>query len=294
MPNYECERCFKIFFQKSHFIRHLGKKIKCTKKTLLNCDNCGEKFKFDFELTKHSLKCGGLIDKFNKLSDQVRDIKTKSDENEKTTEKIIKKNNKFRKKTKKTIKKLKERIKILEKNNNSTNNNNENNDKFTDNSSSENSNKNNLKSKNMKNVKITNNIDKSKNINILNFGSETLTHITEEKKIECVKKGEEGLIDFAKEVHLNPKAPQNNNIRLKDGIFQVYERKKWRDSDAECLLNNTDDNFDSVYDQVLHKIPKKELSNYNKYSDRMRNKHKNDVIDKFGKNIKKTLMEKNK
>jgi hypothetical protein len=87
---------------------------------------------------------------------------------------------------------------------------------------------------------ITNNITNNVQINLNNFGSETLDHLPDAKLTQCVLNQDEGVYELIKEIHFNPNVPQNKNIRLKStkqNLLEKYYDGQWIPCDKNRTLD---------------------------------------------------------
>lgn len=75
--------------------------------------------------------------------------------------------------------------------------------------------------------------------NVNDFLNENMDFITDEFKIRCASKLNNGLIDFIKSVRFNPEHPENMNIqvhRIKHKTLYVLKNHKWEVCDAKWTL----------------------------------------------------------
>ena len=75
-----------------------------------------------------------------------------------------------------------------------------------------------------------NNVIFNHNVNIKPFGKEDLSHISDNKYKEYIKKLLPGLLNFIKDVHFSPDKPENHNIcvsKLNSSTIAVYKNKQW-------------------------------------------------------------------
>jgi hypothetical protein len=81
-------------------------------------------------------------------------------------------------------------------------------------------------------------INNTININLNNFGKESLEHISDEFLDKCIKKLNKGMVDLLENIHYNKNVPENNNIRIKSikqNLLEKYQEGEW----IECDKNNT-------------------------------------------------------
>lgn len=103
-----------------------------------------------------------------------------------------------------------------------------------DNSTSQPTTIHNITNNNITNNNITNNVVNNDNrvINVVinSFGNESLDHITTDymhKRLMDING--KGVVKFVKDVHFNPKIPENHNIRKQNNKeLRVYENSEWQ------------------------------------------------------------------
>lgn len=90
-----------------------------------------------------------------------------------------------------------------------------------------------------------NNVILNHNVNINPFGKEDLSHISEEKYKEYIKKLLPGFLKFIQDVHFSPDKPENHNIcvpTLNSSTIAVYKDGQWnavkKNNTIKELLNN--------------------------------------------------------
>ena len=117
------------------------------------------------------------------------------------------------------------------------------------------------------------NIDKQINLN--NYGSEDLSHITENFKDQMLKIPFVAIPKMIEEVHFSEKKPQNNNIKLtnkKENYVKVYQGDKWifkdRKSTIKQLMDDKYTIIDNHYEEYKEEPkPKHVDSQYKKFKD---------------------------
>jgi hypothetical protein len=90
---------------------------------------------------------------------------------------------------------------------------------------------NNIKNNSKKIKNINNGTINNVSININSFGNENISYITENIKktlLGMINGSSKGVIEFIKNVHINEKYPENQNIKIesmKKGILKIFEGK---------------------------------------------------------------------
>ena len=124
-----------------------------------------------------------------------------------------------------------------------------------------------------KNTPTIINIDKQINLN--NYGSEDLSHITENFKNQMLKIPFVAIPKMIEEVHFSEKKPENNNIKLtnkKENYVKVYQGDKWIFKDRKSTIKQLMDDKYTIIDNHYEEYkedpkPKHVDSQYNKFKD---------------------------
>jgi hypothetical protein len=277
---FECQKCYKIFKYNYLFEKHQSNRIKCDKpqkiiKNLMtkieqidnNIDNlekisleaqttcfyCNEIFTYKYNLTRH----------LNNRCDSRRQLiedKNKYNDMIIVKKEEINKNNIQKLELKEELKQCKKEIKKMQKNIIINNNNN-------------------------MNVVMNNNV-------IINsFGKEDLSHITDEKYKQYIKKLFPGVLSYIKDVHFSPEKPENHNIcipKLNSKSIAIYENGQWNAGKKQDIIHKLLSKKITILDSksnkldVNNEINKKDFDAYNDfiteyYSNDKKKKVYNDV-----------------
>ena len=143
------------------------------------------------------------------------------------------------------------------------------------------------------NIGTQNNIQN--NIQILAYGNSDISHLTDKDYVKCLKHSNFCIPHLIKQIHFNPKKPENHNIyisNLKNNYVMIYNGHKWMLNDREESIQNLIDDKESIIEQKLEEW----IENGNKYPDIMKKfnkyleKKENDkVINKVKSEIKLML-----
>ena len=143
------------------------------------------------------------------------------------------------------------------------------------------------------NIGTQNNIQN--NIQILAYGNSDISHLTDKDYVKCLKHSNFCIPHLIKEIHFNPKKPENHNIyisNLKNNYVMIYNGHKWMLNDREESIQNLIDDKESIIEQKLEEW----IENGNQYPDIMKKfnkyleKKENDkVINKVKSEIKLML-----
>ena len=229
---YICNRCGIDFLEKKHIKQHLKKKLNCMpivndidrciqleeleKKEGIMCEYCENIYKNAESLRNHISRTH-----MNTSEKKMDTINERLDRLEEENKRINNEN-----------KELKEKLKggVV---NNITNN--------TDNSTNTNTNNTNIM------IVMPN-----------SFGKENLEELLKNPEKEIIKllRGNcpESIVNLVKEIHKNPKYPENNNIRIenkKEGIISIYENNEWRDHSKTNGLQRIYDNTELKVLEIL-------------------------------------------
>ena len=128
------------------------------------------------------------------------------------------------------------------------------------------------------NIGTQNNIQN--NIQILAYGNSDISHLTDKDYVKCLKHSNFCIPHLIKEIHFNPKKPENHNIyisNLKNNYVMIYNGHKWMLNDREESIQNLIDDKESIIEQKLEEW----IENGNKYPD---------IMKKFNKYLEKKKM----
>ena len=119
---------------------------------------------------------------------------------------------------------------------------------------------------NIKNSKkINNGTINNVNININSFGKENISYITENIKktlLGIINGSSKGVIEFIKNIHINEKYPENQNIKIesmKKGILKIFEGGKWHFYTFEGGLDKLYNKTEVKFQEMLEEIDEEEL-----------------------------------
>ena len=143
------------------------------------------------------------------------------------------------------------------------------------------------------NILTQNNIQN--NIQILAYNKSDISHLTDNDYLRCLKHSNFCIPHLIKEIHFNPKKPENHNIyisNLKNNYAMVYDGNKWNIKDRDESIQNLIDDKEIIIEQKLEEW----IENGNKYPAIMKkftryiDKKENDtVLNKIKSEIKLML-----
>ena len=133
------------------------------------------------------------------------------------------------------------------------------------------------------------------NIQILAYNNTDISHLTDSDYLKCLKHSNFCIPHLIKEIHFNPKKPENHNIyisNLKNNYAMVYDGNKWNIKDRDESIQNLIDDKEIIIEQKLEEW----IENGNKYPAIMKkftryiDKKENDtVLNKIKSEIKLML-----
>jgi hypothetical protein len=133
------------------------------------------------------------------------------------------------------------------------------------------------------------------NIQILAYNNTDISHLTDSDYLKCLKHSNFCIPHLIKEIHFNPKKPENHNIyisNLKNNYAMVYDGNKWNIKDRDESIQNLIDDKEIIIEQKLEEW----IENGNKYPTIMKkftryiDKKENDtVLNKIKSEIKLML-----
>ena len=133
------------------------------------------------------------------------------------------------------------------------------------------------------------------NIQILAYNNTDVSHLTDSDYLKCLKHSNFCIPHLIKEIHFNPKKPENHNIyisNLKNNYAMVYDGNKWNIKDRDESIQNLIDDKEIIIEQKLEEW----IENGNKYPTIMKkftryiDKKENDtVLNKIKSEIKLML-----
>jgi len=138
-------------------------------------------------------------------------------------------------------------------------------------------------------VGTTNNttINTTNNIQLNNYGSEDLSHITDTLKTKLIKIPFVAIQKLIEKIHFNEEKPENTNIMItnkRDNKISIFENGKWVYKNKKRTLKNIIDDKYYILEDYYGVIPDGQLTtfNHNIYKN-FRKKYENDDRDTANK-----------
>ena len=116
------------------------------------------------------------------------------------------------------------------------------------------------------NYTTINNTNTNNNIQLNNYGSEDLSHITDALKTYLIKHPFGAIQQLIEKIHFNRDKPENINLMItnkRDNKISVYEDGKWVYRNKKKTIQRLIDNKYYILDDHYNDIDKKELSEFN-------------------------------
>ena len=273
MPIYKCDNCNYNTIIKTHYTKHLntkkhfnkidkldGKLLKMMEKTEKDCEKTEKDCEKTYSKNKNKIKCKYCNKTFTRQNNLTIHIKN-SCKNNVEREEI---ENKYKKELENKEKQLENKEKELE-----------NKEKELELKYKEEIEKLHQKIEFLMEQKQgpTTIINIDKQINLNNYGSEDLSHITTGFKDNLLKVPFIAIPKMIEEVHFSNKKPENKNIKIqnkKEKYVKVYQDEKWIYKDRKATITNLVDDKYSLID-----------NHYEKTKDTPKPKHVEKQFEKF-------------
>jgi ribosomal protein L33 len=113
---------------------------------------------------------------------------------------------------------------------------------------------------------INNTNNNTNNIQLNNYGSEDLSHITYAVKTYLIKHPFGAIQQLIEKIHFNHDKPENINLMItnkRDNKISVYEDGKWVYRNKKKTIQRLIDNKYYILDDHYNDIPGEELSEFN-------------------------------
>ena len=123
-------------------------------------------------------------------------------------------------------------------------------------------------------------INNNNNIQINNYGSEDLSHITDAMKTRLLRYPFGAIQQLIEKIHFNRDKPENTNIMItnkRDNKISVFENGKWVYRNKKSIIRGLIDNKYYILDDHYNDTPYEQLSEFNhKNYKRFSSKYDND------------------
>ena len=240
MVEYKCERCGKIFKQKSHYDNHLNRKNPCTK--MQHPAAAEQQPAANKEIViinnKQCLYCKKIFTRVSSLNVHLENRCKVKKQQDNQKEELLNKLVDEMTEMKEIIKKNSDEIKKLKTENNNYK---QLNQTITQN--------------NIENQQ--NNIQINNNVKILSFGKEDISHITDDLYKCILKKGMGSVPTLIEYIHFNKNKPENHNVyisNIRSNYAMIYDELNWKLKDQNEVVESLFDNINILeekYDELL-------------------------------------------
>lgn len=222
---FKCVHCNKIFKTKSNMLRHIKKscKIAGKKRTEFNCDHCNKKFSRQDTLYRHTI----MYCKDSPYYEGKNACNKK-----KNTEVVLQDRIKKLEEDNKKFKDIIEKLYVNNGNSSSS---------VSDSIVTNGDHNTSVENKNNTINNTVNNNSNNNTINLIAFGKEDLSYITDEVSIKLLKKGFKSIPVTAEYIHGNPKTPQFQNAyipSLSRSHAIVYSGKRWKARNGQEVIDS--------------------------------------------------------
>jgi hypothetical protein len=153
--------------------------------------------------------------------------------------------------------------------------------------------------------KIQNNTQNTQNnntinqqINIIAYGKEDLSHIQEGDYKRILNKGFKSIQEFVNSIHFNNNKPENHNVyisNLRDNYILVYDGNSWqvqeRDNILQDIVDNKGEMLQLKFNEIVEKLDEPTVRKFRRFLDERDEK---EVISSIKKDLKLLLYNKRK
>jgi uncharacterized C2H2 Zn-finger protein len=292
MVVHKCDNCTKIFNRLDHYMKHINRKNPCKYDNMVGSqkdhlgsqkDHLGsQKDHLGSHLYDYKCKhCNKIFKQNNNYNRHIRNNckvqKESKEEKENIYQELIKQMKKLEDQNKELYEELKKmKSNTIIKNSNTI-------------------------TKNSNNTKNSSNNTKNSNnntINLVAFGKEDLSHITEEVYKKILGKGTQSILELINNVHFNENKPEHCNVyisNIRDKYAMIYDGKEWilknQDNVITDLLEYKKDNLIDKFDDLLDKLSPSTIVKFKRFLDKADD---DETINMIKKDIKLLLYNKRK
>jgi DNA-directed RNA polymerase subunit RPC12/RpoP len=305
MVEYKCNKCGKIFSNKTKYTKHQSRKFPCqsdegrennadihpaksasyaaesaknqkpialldanrtNKSKEYKCTYCSRSFTRSDSLNKH-------------LAGRCKVRKQQDNDKEELLQKLIEQMNKQNSELVKQMGDMKEEIERLKSKGNGRNN--STNIGTQQNTTIENQN-------NQQNIQINNN-----NIKLLAFGSEDMSYVVDEVYKKILNKGFKSVPTFVQYLHFNKDKPQNHNVyisNMQTNYAIVYDGEDWKLKERDDVLQQLVDDKTGIlsikFDELLGGLDEPTIRKFKRFIDQS---DENEVVSQMKSDLKLVL-----
>ena len=238
MPIYKCDRCSKEFGQKCEYTRHINKKFPC-EKSAANCSKPVAKCSKIEESDDNAIKCNYCGREFTRISSLNVHIKDRC--------KIKKANDNKMEEMMLMLIEIKEKMIKLEAEN--------------------------AKYKNIiQSGNIINGNQQIININLVPYGQEDLTKISDAEYQRILRRGFNSVPALVESLHFNKNFPENHNVyisNMRDDYVLMYDGVKWRlknrDETLQQLYEDKTDILETKFEELIKRLDEQTIRMFQRF-----------------------------
>lgn len=119
---------------------------------------------------------------------------------------------------------------------------------------------------------VNNTVNYNYDINVLPYGKEDLSHITEKDYRTILNKGYCSVTELVKYIHFDKSKPENHNIyisNMRDNNIMVFDGKKWRLKNKKELLDDIfttkRDILVDKFEEIQRTLPTTTINKFNRF-----------------------------
>lgn len=238
MPKYHCGRCNKEFSYKNDYTRHINRKIPC-QESAANCSKPAAKCSKIEESDDNTIKCNYCGREFTRISSLNVHIKDRC--------KVKKANDNKMEEMMTMLIEIKEKMIKLEAEN-----------------------------AKYKNIIQTGNINNGNqqiiNINLVPYGQEDLTKISDADYQRILRRGFNSVPALVESLHFNKNLPENHNVyisNMRDDYVLMYDGKIWRlknrDETLQQLYEDKTDILETKFEELLKRLDEQTIKMFQRF-----------------------------
>ena len=289
MVEYKCNKCGKLYKNKTKYTRHIKRIYPCVKEVVepqvvnkpvnnKQCPYCYKVFARPYNLKIHVQ---------NRCKTKKRLDQENNNNNNDLIAKLMQENEQQKEKLDAVYKNMevfkKEITQLL---NNKVINNTQNVD--------------NIQNNTVNNIKIADNIQNNtvNNIKIVAYGKEDLSHLLDKDYKMILNKGLKSVPAVVEAIHLNSNKPENHNIyisNMRDNYVKINDGVDWQLKETDDVLDDMmyekSDMLNEKFVELMNDLDATTITKFNRY---LENKDEEKVMDNIKKDLKLLLYNKRK
>lgn len=255
MVLYTCEKCNRTFDQKNNYMKHLKRKTPCTQDT-------EEPVEYEKPTCNYCKSTFSRIDVLNQhINGGYCKVKRARDNQlEQLLNEMIE---------------IKKQLQELKTENNQYKKENNNYKKIIEQQT---------------NINNQYNIEQTNNYNIIAFGKEEKSFITNEEYKQIIDKGFKAVETHVQKIYCNPNKPENQNIyisNMRDDYILIYDGEQWllrnKDDILEKIYYDNSDTIELKFKELFNVLPTSSIRKFERF---INNRDENETINNIKKDLK--------